>query len=294
MNSGYIIKEITPLSKADCFYVADRIKSEFVYPLHSHKEFELNYIENAEGVRRIVGDSVEVIKNYDLTLITGEDLIHVWEQHECKSKNIREITIQFPSDLFMGNLIDKNQFESIRGMLERAKKGINFPMEAIMKVYPLLNNLSTEKEGFYSVINFLSILYELSLFKDSRTLASSSFAITNENADSRRVTKIYEYINNNYQKNISLDDLAELVGMTPTALSRFFKLRSGKTLSNYIIELRLGHATRLLADTTNTVSEICYLSGFSNISNFNRIFKSRKNFTPSEFRENYRKTKIVI
>ena len=294
MNSGYIIKEITPLSKTDCFYVADRIKSEFVYPLHSHKEFELNYIENAEGVRRIVGDSVEVIKNYDLTLITGEDLIHVWEQHECKSKNIREITIQFPSDLFMGNLIDKNQFESIRGMLERAKKGINFPMEAIMKVYPLLNNLSTEKEGFYSVINFLSILYELSLFKDSRTLASSSFARTNENADSRRVTKIYEYINNNYQKNISLDDLAELVGMTPTALSRFFKLRSGKTLSNYIIELRLGHATRLLADTTNTVSEICYLSGFSNISNFNRIFKSRKNFTPSEFRENYRKTKIVI
>src|SRR5690606_35147278 len=147
---------------------------------------------------------------------------------------------------------------------------------------PLLNNLSTEKEGFYSVINFLSILYELSLFKDSRTLASSSFASTNENADSRRVTKIYEYINNNYQKNISLDELAELVCMTPTALSRFFKLRSGKTLSNYIIELRLGHATRLLADTTNTVSEICYLSGFSNISNFNRIFKSRKNFTPSE------------
>ena len=294
MNSGYIIKEITPLSEADCFYVADRIKSEFVYPLHSHKEFELNYIENAEGVRRIVGDSVEVIKNYDLTLITGEDLIHVWEQHECKSQNIREITIQFPSDLFFGNLIDKKQFESIRDMLGRAKKGINFPMEAIMKVYPLLNKLSTEKEGFYSVINFLSILYELSLFKDSRTLASSSFARTNENADSRRVTKIYEYINNNYQENISLDDLAELVGMTPTALSRFFKLRSGKTLSNYIIELRLGHATRLLADTTNTVSEICYLSGFSNISNFNRIFKSRKNFTPSEFRENYRKTKIVI
>lgn len=294
MNSGYIINEITPLSEADCFYVADRIKSEFVYPLHSHKEFELNYIESAEGVRRIVGDSVEVIKNYDLTLITGEDLIHVWEQHECKSKNIREITIQFPPDLFNGNLINKNQFASIRDMLEKAKKGINFPMEAIMKVYPLLNSLSTEKGGFYSVIKFISILYELSLFKDSRTLASSSFARTNESADSRRVTKIYEYINNNYQENISLDSLAELVGMTPTALSRFFKLRSGKTLSNYIIELRLGHATRLLADTTNSISEICYLSGFSNISNFNRIFKQRKNFTPSEFRENYRKTKIVI
>src|SRR5690554_3452080 len=145
MNSEYIIKEITPLSEADCFYIADRIKSEFVFPLHSHKEFELNYIENAKGVRRIVGDSVEVINNYDLTLITGEDLIHVWEQHECKSKNIREITIQFPSDLLFGNLIDKNQFKSIRDMLERAKKGINFPMEAIMKIYPLLNSLSNER-----------------------------------------------------------------------------------------------------------------------------------------------------
>ncbi|HLW10463.1 MAG TPA: AraC family transcriptional regulator [Fermentimonas sp.] len=294
MNSGYIIKEITPLSEADCFYIADRIKSEFVFPLHSHKEFELNYIENAKGVRRIVGDSVEVINNYDLTLITGEDLIHVWEQHECKSKNIREITIQFPSDLLFGNLIDKNQFKSIRDMLERAKKGINFPMEAIMKIYPLLNSLSNEKEGFYSVINFLTILYELSLFKDSRTLASSSFAQIDESADSRRVTKIYEYINAKYQKTISLEELSNLVGMTPSALSRFFKLRSGKTISNYIIDLRLGHATRLLADTTDSVTEICYQCGFNNISNFNRIFRKSKNCTPSEFRENYRKKKILI
>jgi AraC-like DNA-binding protein len=84
------------------------------------------------------------------------------------------------------------------------------------------------------------------------------------------------------------------VGMTPSALSRFFKLRSGKTISNYIIDLRLGHATRLLADTTDSVTEICYQCGFNNISNFNRIFRKSKNCTPSEFRENYRKKKILI
>lgn len=294
ISSGYIIREIIPLSESDCFYIADRHKNEFVYPLHSHKEFELNYIENAEGVRRIVGDSVEIIENYDLTLITGEKLEHVWEQHECKSKNIREITIQFSSDLFFGNLIDKNQFKTIHKMFEKAKKGLNFPMEAIMKVYPMLDALSSEKEGFYSVVKFFSIIYELSLFENSRTLASSSFAHTDDSTDSRRVTKIHEYINTNYQNSISLNELSELVGMTPTALSRFFKLRSGKTISNYIIDLRLGNATRKLVDSTDSISEICYQCGFNNLSNFNRIFKKKKGCTPKEFRENYRKTKVLI
>ena len=133
--------EITPLSDKDCFYIADRRKSEFTYPLHSHSEFEINYIENAEGVRRIVGDSVEIIGKYDLTLIAGEELEHVWEQHRCTSRQIREITIQFSKDLFFGNLIHKNQFSSIRKMLSNAQKGINFPMETIMKVYPLLDTL---------------------------------------------------------------------------------------------------------------------------------------------------------
>lgn len=95
-----IIREITPLSDKDCFYIAERYKTEFTYPMHSHAEFELNFTEKAAGVRRIVGDSAEIISDYDLVLITGKDLEHVWEQHDCCSKEIREITIQFSSDLF--------------------------------------------------------------------------------------------------------------------------------------------------------------------------------------------------
>ena len=90
-----VIREITPLSEKDCFYIADRRKSEFTYPMHCHKEFELNFVINASGVLRIVGDSAEVIGDYDLVLITSPDLEHVWEQHECKSTDVREITIQF-------------------------------------------------------------------------------------------------------------------------------------------------------------------------------------------------------
>ncbi|MDD2551608.1 MAG: AraC family transcriptional regulator [Dysgonamonadaceae bacterium] len=294
INTDHIIKEITRLSDKDCFYIVDRRKTEFTYPLHSHDEYELNYVENASGVKRIVGDSVEIIGNYDLALIAGEDLEHVWDQHKCESKNIREITIQFSSDLFFGNFIHKNQFDSIRRMLEKAKKGISFPMEGIMKIYPMLDTLTSEKEGFYSVIKFLSILYELSLIENTQTLASSSFAKIDDSTDSRRVRKIYDYINEHYTDQITLDELANLIGMTPVALSRFFKLRSGRTISDYIIDIRLGNATRLLVDTTNSISEICYESGFNNLSNFNRVFKRKKECSPTEFRENFRKTKIIV
>ena len=294
VTQSQIIREITPLSNKDCFYIAERYKTEFTYPIHSHAEYELNFTERAAGVRRIVGDSVEVIGDYDLVLITGENLEHVWEQHECISKEIREITIQFSSDLFFKSLIHKNQFHSIAKMLEKAKKGLCFPISALLKVYPLLDTLASEKEGFYATIKFLTILYELSLCEEARTLSSSSFAKIGTQSDSRRVSKVQDYINENYKNEIRLNTLADMVGMTPVSFSRFFKLRTSKSLSDYIIDIRLGFATRLLVDSTMSIAEICYDCGFNNLSNFNRIFKKKKGCSPKEFRENYRKKKKLV
>lgn len=292
---NHIIREITPLSDKDCFYIAERHKTEFTYPMHSHVEYELNFTEKAPGVRRIVGDSAEIIGDYDLVLITGKDLEHVWEQHDCHSKEIREITVQFSSDLFFKSFINKNQFDSIRRMLERAQKGLVFPMSAILNVYAMLDTLASEKQGFYAVIKFLTILYELSLFEEeARTLSSSSFAKIGIQADSRRVQKVQEYINTHYQEEIRLNQLADMVGMTSVSFSRFFKLRTGKNLSDYIIDIRLGFASRLLVDSTMSIAEICYECGFNNLSNFNRIFKKKKSCSPKEFRENYRKKKKLI
>lgn len=289
------ITEVTPLSEKDCFYIADRHKSEFTYPIHSHAEFELNFVANARGVKRIVGDSMEIIGDYDLILIASKDLEHVWEQNICESKDIREITIQFSDDLFFSNFIDKNQFESIRAMLEKAQRGLSFPMAAILKVYQLLDQLSLQHNGFYAVINFLSILHELSLFTDeSKVLSSSSYAKMDTYSDSLRLQKIQKYINENYKEEIRLPYLAGLIGMTSAGFSRFFKLRTGRGLSDYIIDIRLGQASRMLLDTMMTISEICYESGFNNLSNFNRIFKKKKGCSPKEFRENFRKKKQVI
>lgn len=289
------IREITPLSEKDCFYIADRRKTEFTYPIHSHAEYELNFTVNASGVKRIVGDSIEVIEDYDLVLITSKDLEHVWEQHECISEEIREITIQFSSELFFKSFIDKTQFDSIRLMLEKAQRGLCFPLEAIMKVYSLLDVLSSEQEGFYAVTKFLTILYELSHFTDkSRELSSSSFAKIGARSESRRIQKVYEYINNNYKEEIRLNQLADLVGMTTISFSRFFKLSTGKTLSDYIIDIRMGYATRMLVDSSMSVAEICYDCGYNNLSNFNRIFKNKKGITPQKFRDNYKKKKKLV
>lgn len=289
-----IMREITPLSSRDCFYVVDRHKKEFTYPIHCHAEYELNFTEHAAGVRRIVGDSEEVIGDYDLVLITGKELEHVWEQHECHSPDIREVTIQFSPEFLSGGLIHKNQFDSIRRMLERARCGLAFPMEAVLKVYNWLDSLASETQGFYSVIKFFSILYELSLFGDARVLSSSSFAKIENFSDSRRVQKVERYIAGHYQEEIRLADLADLAGMTPVAFSRFFHLRTGKTLSDYIVDIRLGFASRLLVDSSRTVAEICYDCGFNNLSNFNRQFRRKKGCSPTQFRDNYRKTKVVI
>ena len=292
-NEHHILREITPLSEKDCFYIADRHKTEFTYPMHCHGEYELNFIEHGAGLRRIVGDSVETTKYYDLVLIATSELEHVWEQGECKSEDIREITIQFAPHFF-DSLIDTNQFDRVRSMLDKARNGLCFPLDAIMKIYFLIDTLP-EAKGFYAVTQFLTMLYELSFFTDeARELSSSSFAKVTQQANSRRVLKVQQYISEHYRDEIHLNTLADMVGMAPTAFSRFFKQRTGKKLSDYITDIRLGHAARLLVDTTMSVAEICYDCGFNNLSNFNRIFKRKKSCPPTEFRETYFKKKVII
>lgn len=294
MEESRVIHEITPLMGKDSLYIADRRKKEFTYPIHNHEVYELNFVEHAPGVRRIVGDSNELIGEYDLVLITSPDLEHVWEQNGCTSENIREVTIQFYADLSDDAFLARTPFLSIRKMMVEAQKGLSFSLEDIMRVYHMIDTLSSVKDGFYAVMQFYTILYELSKSKEMRTLASSSYAKVAVESDSRRVLKVKNYIAKNYTEEIRLNTLADIAGMSPSAFSRFFKLHTGRKLSEYIIEQRLGYASRMLVDTSNSVAEICYACGFNNLSNFNRIFKKRKHCSPTEFRENYHKTRIIV
>ncbi len=289
-----VLREITALSDKDCFYIVERYKNEFLFPLHSHEEFELNFIEHGKGVRRVVGDSIEEIGDYELTLIAGNNLEHVWEQGTCTATDVREITIQFSSTLFGPELLNRNQFSSIRKMLEKASMGLNFSMDAILRVYNLLTTLSGMTDRFEQFLQCLKLLYELSLDKQARTLASASFSHTENDAESRRVRKVKDYILTHYKEDIKLDSLASLAGMVPSAFSRFFKQKTGRTPVDYLTDIRLGNAARMLVDTTTSISEICYECGFNNLSNFNRTFKARRGYTPRDFRTLYTKNKVFV
>lgn len=290
-----VLHEITPLSEHEFMYVADRHKLVMDYPIHCHEEMELNFVEGAAGARRVVGDSSEVIGDYDLVLISGSNLEHTWEQHECQSKDIHEITVQFFIPFEDDNMPYKlNPYKSIYKMMQRAKRGLAFPMKAILTIYHLLTKLSQEKDSFKAVQCLFDILYELSKFDDARELSSSAFAKADVDIESRRVMKVKTYIDKHFKDEMRLEELADIVGMTPTAFSRFFHVRTGKTLSEYIVDVRLGYAARRLVDTTDSVSEICYTSGFNTLSNFNRLFRKRKGCNPTEFRDKFQNSKVAL
>lgn len=267
-----VLHEITPLMGKDALYIADRKKKEFAYPIHNHEVYELNFVENANGVRRIVGDSSEVIGNYDLVLITSPVLEHVWEQNNCTSQDVREITVQFKFGLDEEDgLFEKTPFASIHQMLKEAQKGLAFPMQAIMKVYGLITSISGIQDRFEALMQFIRILHILSEEDGARSLASSAYAKVKVEDDSRRVLKVKNYINENYMYEIKLETLADIANMSQSAFSRFFKLHTGRTLSDYIIDTRLGYATRMLLDTQDSIANISFNCGYNNFSNFNRI-----------------------
>ncbi len=280
------LKEITPLTQADCFTLFSRLKSDFDFPLHYHDEYELNFISNAKGAKRVIGDHMEEIDDMELVLV-GSNLIHAWFTHKCKSKEINEVTIQFHKDLFDEKLLRRNQLSFIRAMFDKSTRGISFSKETIQQLAPRILELN-KKNGFDSVLELISILHALSTSHNMRMLSDTSF----NNAEhpfynSRRVERTMEHINQHFHKPIKLNEVAKLSNMTEAAFSRFFKTKTGMTFIDCLNETRLGNASRMLIDTPQSIAEIAYHCGFNNISNFNRIFKKKKGTTPKDFRESY-------
>lgn len=287
-----IYREVTPLTSNDCFMVFSRTKNKFDFPLHFHEEFELNFIENAAGAKRIVGDNIEVIPDIELVLV-GANTPHGWFTHECKSQDIHEITLQFHKDLFDEKFLKRNQMSFVRSLLERASRGIVFSKDTVNLIKPRLMNL-TQTNGFCSIMELMSILHDLSVSRNMRILTTLSFANENTTYDSRRIEKAFEYMKNNYEKEITLEDISKIANMSIVSFSRFIKKSTGKTFIDSFNDIRLGHASRLLIDTRLSIAEVSYKCGYNNLSYFNRIFKKKHSYTPKEFRGNYSGTRTFI
>lgn len=292
-----LFKEISPLSASDCFIVMERQKTRFDFPVHVHPEFELNYIENAAGARRIVGDSVETITEQELVLVANPRLEHAWVNHECRSTRIYEVTMQFHPSLATGGLWEKAQFGSIGSLFVRAQRGLSFTREAIARVRPLIRAVCCEADGFYAVMRLLEIMHELSLAPGSRELASEAFTPgipsdapqTEVPQDASRIDRVVEWMNANYDQPLRLSDAAEAFNMSEPSFCRFVRQHTSRSFVEMLTEIRVGNAARLLVDSTLPVAEIGFVCGFNNLSNFNRVFRNRKGMPPSHFRQNYRK-----
>ncbi|AKD03276.1 AraC family transcriptional regulator [Pontibacter korlensis] len=287
-----IYREITPLNTSDCFTFFKRVKQEFNFPLHYHEEYELNFVYNAKGAKRIVGDNIETIGDIELVLV-GSNLPHGWFTHECESTEIHEITIQFHRDLFDEKFLRRNQLSHVRALLERAAKGVLFSQETTAAFQARMERLTT-KNGFDSVLELMSILHDLSLSRGMRTLCNACFSDKHFSYNSRRIEKAFEFMEAYYDKDISLADVAKVVNMPEVSFSRFIKKRTGRTFIESLNEIRLGHASRLLIDTTQTVAEVSFNCGFNNLSYFNRIFRKKNGCTPTDFRKNYSGTRVFI
>lgn len=287
-----ILHEITPLTPNDCFTLFSREKTGFDFPLHYHEEYELNLIVNAENAKRIIGDHVGTLEKLELVLI-GPNLSHTWITHDCRNRKIQEITIQFHKDMLEEKLLQRNQVSFIRNMFEKSAKGILFSNETAQQVQPRIIGL-VQKTGFDSVLELLSILHDLSTARNCKILSNLTDNNLPVNSYSRRIEKVVDYMYKNYQKEISLENVSRLAGMPEVSFSRFIKKHTGKTFINTLNDIRLGHATRMLIGTTHSIAEIANHCGFNNISNFNRLFKKKKNCTPKEFRENFSGTRIFI
>src|ERR1700712_5684808 len=189
-----LLKEITPLTQSDCYTLFSRVKERFDFPLHFHEELELNFIRNAKGAQRVIGDHFEEIDELELVLV-GSNLQHAWFTHHCKSKEISEVTIQFHKDLFDDKFLRRNQLNFIRAMLEKSARGILYSKEATQQLAPRILELN-HKQGFDSILELMSILHDLSISRNMRMLSDASFSnLETGNYNSRRIEKRMEHIN---------------------------------------------------------------------------------------------------
>jgi len=290
-NLKNFYREIPPLSPIDSFLVFDRVKDTFDFPVHYHPEFEINFILNGKGVKRVVGDNIEEIDTVELVLI-GPNLYHGWELNKCTSKKIREITIQFDNNLFPDSLLSRRIMSPIREMFNRSIHGILFSKKVSEELTPRLIKLS-KLDGADYFLEITSILFDLANSRNQRLLSTYTVEYATFD-DNDKMKMVYDYVQKNFTEKISLEDLSNVANMTTITFNRFIKKRTGKPFVKYINDIRIGYAARWLVEKDLSISEIAFKSGFNNLANFNRSFKTIKNRTPSQYRDDFFGLKRIL
>jgi AraC-like DNA-binding protein len=247
---------------------------------HFHPEIELVYVNKGQGKRHI-GHHLSYFNNSQLILL-GSNLPHHGFVDRLTS-NGSETLVQFKPDFLGDTFFQLPEMQNIVQLFERGKKGILFKPEIKRVVGPKMENL-VNYEGFERIIKLLEILNDLALSEDYTLLNADGYAFETKPQDSTKIDIIYKHINSNFKNHISLEEIADKVSMTVPAFCRFFKKATGKTFTKMVNEYRVVHATKLLSESTMTITDVCFECGFNNFSHFNKLFNEFTGKSASAYR----------
>lgn len=284
------------LRKVDAGYNYSFSIREDIYPYlynhwHYHPEIELTLIRKGSGVR-LVGDSMEPFQDGDLILL-GSDVPHMWRSDPVyfkglQDRHIEAIAIHFKEDFWGSPFLNLPEMKSIRNLVEEAKRGLkikgNTRTLVIGKMEKALNASGAKRiEYLLHILNLITSSNEFSF------LTSSGFAKSYHSncIDADKINLIYTYTFNNFQQSISIKEVAAAANLSPNSFCRYFKTRTLKTYWQFLLGLRIGYACKLLIENKISVAQICYECGFSNLSNFNRHFKTMVKMTPLQYLKIY-------
>jgi AraC-like DNA-binding protein len=261
--------------------------AHFTYPWHFHSQYEIIYVKESSGLC-FAGDRIEKYSAGDL-IVFGTNLPHYMASDDIYKTGEQELRvkgtiIQFEKDFMRHSIEYYPQFHHIKTFLEEAKRGIFFRRPNDMQIIGLMEAFP-KFGGFEQIANLLLLLQKLAMYSDRQLLASCLYRETVPSFfGNKRIEKIITFINNNYTRNVGLAEIASMAAMNLSAFCRYFKENTGKTYVQYITDMRVGYACKLLALNTMSVSQICNECGFESLSHFNHIFKQATQFTPTQYR----------
>lgn len=250
--------------------------------LKAHEDYELTLLYNCSG-KRIVGNSIDNFYEEDLFLL-GPNLPHSLVLDDAQ--NSRAICIHFTENSFGKNFFQIPQNACILSLLSRSSLGCNFYGDNILAIKEEIKKIH-QLDPFDKMICLLKILHQLGKTRDYKILTSAGYTPSLKRKETRRMSLIYNYIMENFQNKITLGELATLINVSPATFNRLFKKTMNKNLSDFMVEVRIGHACKLLMDTDLSISEICYLSGYNYMTHFNNQFKQLMGKTPREYRSSF-------
>lgn len=279
---SHIYREQTPLSQNGLYFAKNTPDDPAEFSLHYHEEFELTLVLGVNG-KRIVGNVVDDFEGKDLVLVCPNALHDYSWDPEYPAADVT--VLQFSREAVHWTIFSKDELRPVYKMLSLAMNGsgLSFSEKAANDIQSKLLELP-KAHGIKGAVLFMEILYQLAVSDEYTLIAPVGDQGINIETDSKRVAKIISYVHQNYMNKITLEDIGELVQMSPEGVSRFFKSKTRQTFLNFLNNYRLNHVIDRMLKTDDFISEICYECGFNNISNFNRFFRKKIGMTPSEYR----------